>query len=71
MNVLFDGCATSSLITNRAAKAAGLKGIPVKVLITNVGGVSEEIDSFCYVVPLVDQLGSALICSDPLLHVAK
>ena len=57
MNVLWDGCATSSLVTNTAAKAACLRGTPVKVSITKVGGVTEEIDSFRYIVPLVYKQG--------------
>ncbi|XP_038055192.1 uncharacterized protein LOC119727399 [Patiria miniata] len=57
MNVLWDGCATSSLVTNTAAKAAGLRGTPARVSITKVGGVTEEIDSFRYAVPLVDGQG--------------
>ena len=57
MNVLWDGCATSSLVTNTAAKTAGLRGAPIKVSITKVGGVTEEIDSFRYSVPLTDRQG--------------
>ena len=57
MNVLWDGCATSSLVTITAAKAAGLRGTPIKVSITKVGGVTEEIDRFRYSVPLTDRQG--------------
>ncbi|XP_071944795.1 uncharacterized protein [Antedon mediterranea] len=60
MNVLFDGCATASLVTNKSARAAKLKGQPVKIAITKIGGLTEEIDSFHYIVPLIDKQGSVI-----------
>ena len=54
VNVLWDGGATLSLITFRKARELGLHGEDVKLVVTKVGGVSEEINSSRYHLTFID-----------------
>ena len=57
VNVLWDGGATLSLITFRKAAELGLSGKEIKLAVTKVGGVSEEINSNKYQLNLIDNDG--------------
>ena len=56
-NVLWDCCASVSLITESKAKQLGLQGIPSDISITVVGGINRAIGSKRYHIPLIDLNG--------------
>ena len=58
INVLWDSGSTTSLITNTAAKTFGLRGLPVTLTITTVGGDVKKVYSNKYHVPLIDRNGN-------------
>ena len=60
VNVLWDGGATLSMITFKKATEMKLKGDSVRMTITKVGGTKEDINSFKYEVPLIDQNGNEI-----------
>ena len=60
VNVLWDGGATISLITFKCAKRLGLIGKPIKLSILKVGGTEESINSFKYILPIVDMNGKTV-----------
>lgn len=51
-NVFYDSGAQISLIRNAFADQLGLESKPIKIVITKVGGVEEELDTKLYKVPL-------------------
>ena len=56
INVLWDTGATISLITNQTAKELHLrKGVKRALTVVKVGGNTEEISSYLYILPLVDE----------------
>ena len=57
LNVFWDSGSTVSLILNSKAKLHKLKGIPVSLTITTVGGVEKKECSRKYRVPLIDSKG--------------
>ena len=60
-NVLWDSCASVSLITVSKAKELGLRGTPSKISLTVVGGVERVVESKRYKIPLIDLKGRTFI----------
>ena len=59
-NVFYDSGAQISLIRSARAEQLGLDHKPVKIVITKVGGVEEELDTKMYKVPLYDDSGKLI-----------
>ena len=60
VTVLWDGGATISLITFDMAERLELNGEDVKITVTKVGGVQEDMSSKVYHLPLLDREGKAV-----------
>ena len=60
-NVLWDSCASISLITVSKAKELGLRGIPSKISLTVVRGVERLAESKRYKIPLIDLKGRTFV----------
>ena len=56
-NVLWDSCASISLITDSKANKLGITGIPCKISLTVVGGTQTLVESKRYKIPLTDLKG--------------
>ena len=56
-NVLWDSCASISLITDSKATKLGITGIPCKISLTVVGGTQTLVESKRYKIPLTDLKG--------------
>ena len=61
LNVFWDSGATVSLISKSKAIEYGLKGTPVTLRVTTIGGVETIEDSYKYRVPLIDREGKTRI----------
>lgn len=59
-NVFYDTGAQISLIRSACAEQLGLDHKPVKIVITKVDGVEEELDTKMYKVPLYDDSGKSI-----------
>ena len=59
-NVFYDSGAQVSLIRSTRAEELGLEHKPVKIVITKVGGVEEELDTKVYKVPLYADSGKLI-----------
>ena len=59
-NVFYDNGAQISLIRSACAEQLGLDHKPVKIVITKVGGVEEDLDTKMYKVPLYDDSGKSI-----------
>ena len=71
-NVFYNSGAQVSLIRSARPKQLGLEHKPVKIVITKVGGVEEELDTKVYKVPLyadsrklIQTVGISKISEDP------
>ena len=59
-NTLWDCGATMSFITFKKARAENLKGIPIRLSVTKVGGDVKDINSNKYELPLIDTAGNTV-----------
>lgn len=72
LNVLWDTGSTISLICNSKAQELKLKGIPITLNITTVGGIERKESSNKYNVPLMDTNGCIrIICAYGINHITK
>jgi hypothetical protein len=60
LNVLWDGGATTSLITFAKARELSLDGEEIRLLVVKVGGVKEDMRSSVYKLPLIDESGETV-----------
>ena len=61
MNVLWDNAASLCFITYSKAKEENLRGTPIQLTITKVGGKEEKLVSRRYQVPLLNQYGKTVL----------
>ena len=59
-NVFYDSGAQVSMIRSACAEQSGLDSKPIKIVITKVGGVEEELDTKLYEVPLYADSGKMI-----------